>query len=146
MVSLDGPPTTAAPIATAAMACEKTEGIARLRGLASGAARVARRRRQGRAAVHHDDPRAGAGEQDRGRPPVADAVPGRARTRHDRDFSREPPAVRYVEAALSLCHGSGFYQTVGVQGPAADVASPAPGHGGIVTPSTVKAPWPSARN
>src|SRR5262245_26832223 len=54
MVSLDGPPSTAPPIATAAMACEKTEGIAPLRGLASGAARVARRRRQGRAAVHHE--------------------------------------------------------------------------------------------
>ena len=39
-----------------------------------------------------------------------------------------------------------FYQTVGVQGPAAGLASSAPGHGGIVIPSTVSARSPIARN
>src|SRR2546425_3536684 len=43
------------PTATAAIACEKTEGISRFeRRLAPGAAGVARRRRQCRAAVHHE--------------------------------------------------------------------------------------------
>src|SRR5436190_4969874 len=55
MVRRDGPATATPPTATAAIACEKTEGISRFeRRLAPGAAGVARRRRQYRAAVHHE--------------------------------------------------------------------------------------------